>query len=330
MKLCTRKPAKDVSKWLKKYFRQLDHDEATENTFKIYSRILDSFYGYVLNDKDIESIKEIDSDYILDFVDSLEDQYRERENNNALHFSTSTTLLYIMVLKGFFSFIEDKVGVEEDGTKFTFQNEFKHLTKKKSKRNKKRRENRLKYLDSDEITNLIDYLDYMIESRGSYYDYIHSYVIKLMLFGGLRVSEALGIRFKDMTLSEDNTIIRIVLPDTKSQEQQTVPVRLSHLEQEFIYINNLPHKEKNTYIFTTKNNISCIDRSNLYRAVNRIYEKAGVDKKGLHILRHTAAMLLLDGAKDVSLVKDLLRHSDISTTMIYVNRTAKQLEEKII
>ena len=45
--------------------------------------------------------------------------------------------------------------------------------------------------------------------------------------------------------------------------------------------------------------------------------KAGVNKKGLHIYRHTCAMQLYRKSKDILVTKEKLRHSDIKTTMIY-------------
>ncbi len=35
-----------------------------------------------------------------------------------------------------------------------------------------------------------------------------------------------------------------------------------------------------------------LNRSNAYRIVNRIYKRAGIRKKGLHLLRHTLATRL--------------------------------------
>jgi integrase/recombinase XerD len=46
-------------------------------------------------------------------------------------------------------------------------------------------------------------------------------------------------------------------------------------------------------------------------------QKAGLDKKGLHIYRHTCAMQLYRKSKDILVTKEKLRHSDIKTTMIY-------------
>jgi len=323
-----------MSKWLKRYFRQLDHDEAAVNTFEVYSRILESFQGHIIASVNLLSIKDIDADFILDFIEALEDQYRERENNDTLFFSSNTKMLYIMVLKGFFSFIEEKAGYENDNTKFTFQNEFKHLTKKKSKKNAKRRKSAFKYLSYDQVTNLIDYLDLRIELRGSYYDYIYSFAIKMMLFGGLRVTEMLQLKLTDLVIGESDgngDILKLKLTETKSQEEQFVPIRVEHISKELAYLTNVHKDNPKAHILSSKHSGNPLDRSNLYRKVNTIYKKAKVeDKKGLHILRHTAAMMLLDKVGDISLVKDLLRHTDISTTMIYVNRSTKQLSEKIV
>jgi site-specific recombinase XerD len=45
--------------------------------------------------------------------------------------------------------------------------------------------------------------------------------------------------------------------------------------------------------------------------------KAKIDKKGVHILRHTFAKTLVSKNINLSTIKDLLGHENIATTMIY-------------
>jgi site-specific recombinase XerD len=46
-------------------------------------------------------------------------------------------------------------------------------------------------------------------------------------------------------------------------------------------------------------------------------KKANINKKGVHILRHTFAKTLVAKNVNLSTIKDLLGHENISTTMIY-------------
>lgn len=77
------------------------------------------------------------------------------------------------------------------------------------------------------------------------------------------------------------------------------------------------HIDNDTFIFTSQKNESPIHRSNFYVGVKGIMFKAGINKKGLHIYRHTCAMQLYRKSRDILVTKEKLRHSDIKTTMIY-------------
>ncbi len=59
-------------------------------------------------------------------------------------------------------------------------------------------------------------------------------------------------------------------------------------------------------------------------------KKAGVEKAGgVHVFaRHTAATILVANGCDIRLVKELLRHRDIRTTLRYAHVADKTLRER--
>jgi integrase/recombinase XerD len=72
------------------------------------------------------------------------------------------------------------------------------------------------------------------------------------------------------------------------------------------------------------------DRKDLYRMFMTYKEKAGIEKQGgLHVFsRHTSATIMVSNGCDIRIVKELLRHKDIRTTLRYAHVSDKTKREK--
>lgn len=53
------------------------------------------------------------------------------------------------------------------------------------------------------------------------------------------------------------------------------------------------------------------------RAVREAYRRCGLPHTGVHILRHTLASRLLNTGATLKEVADVLRHSELDTSLIY-------------
>lgn len=78
-------------------------------------------------------------------------------------------------------------------------------------------------------------------------------------------------------------------------------------------------KIKEGPIFVTRNH-KPLDRSNIWKMMKKICAEAGVDKKKVfpHNLRHLFARRFYDMDKDIAKLADILGHSNINTTRIYI------------
>lgn len=90
------------------------------------------------------------------------------------------------------------------------------------------------------------------------------------------------------------------------------------------------HGIKNGPIFLTKTG-RVMNRSNIWRALKSLCEAAGVlaSKVFPHNLRHLFATTFYEAAKDIARLADVLGHSSINTTRIYI-ATSGQLHSQII
>lgn len=92
-------------------------------------------------------------------------------------------------------------------------------------------------------------------------------------------------------------------------------------------------KEKNIRtgsVFVTRNG-NPVDRSNVFREMKSLCEKAGVDNRKVfpHNFRHLFACVYYHAEKDISHLADILGHSSINTTRIYLVKSSTEQVRQI-
>lgn len=303
--------ADDLTRWINAYFRQANIDEKSENTLSLYKRVIYELEDFLLTHYSDITLKEIDNDILLHFLDNLE---KDHINQKKKKFATNTKILYGATIKSLFSFISKK-----SDCKHSYKDATMDITPKKKKKGS------VAYLSTDEVNILIKYLDEQIEKSGSHSSYINSMGIKLMVCGGLRISEALNRKVTDFKVLDfvndegDRDCYIINLGKTKTGEDMTATIMMNDINRELEYFNELYEKDDDREYIFIRNSGSRIERTNFYYTAKRIMEKAGVYRKGLHIFRHTSAMELYRATGDILVVKSALNHKNLETTMIYAD-----------
>ena len=83
-------------------------------------------------------------------------------------------------------------------------------------------------------------------------------------------------------------------------------------------------------IFITRTG-KALDRSNILHAMKALCEEAGVERQKVfpHNLRHLFACLYYKASRDISRLADLLGHSNINTTRIYVSVNGSEQKRQL-
>ncbi|WP_273854149.1 tyrosine-type recombinase/integrase [Guptibacillus spartinae] len=133
------------------------------------------------------------------------------------------------------------------------------------------------------------------------------FIFTFLITTGCRISELLNIKIQDINWDEGT----IILPLTKSKVQRMIFIRPELINALSIYIN--------------KNNFNKFDQLFLMKYYNvrsllMFYlDKANLPYITIHSLRHSFATLMYESNSDVSLIKQMLGHSNIEVTRQYIH-----------
>lgn len=144
-------------------------------------------------------------------------------------------------------------------------------------------------------------------------------IIQFALNTGMRKEEILSLTWKCVSFENK----KITLLDTKNGKKRFIPINsvvMSILKE--------AHKNKVCeYVFV--NHTTETRYSDLKRSFNALCLKANVENFRFHDLRHTSATRMVGAGVPITMVKDILGHSDIHTTMRYAHAITEQSLEAI-
>ena len=183
---------------------------------------------------------------------------------------------------------------------------------------------------------------------------IHQLLIKLLYGTGLRLSEGLNLRVKDVDFAQ----LQIIVRDTKGNESRVTMLPESIAEELKIHLQSvkiihqqdlqkgygsvyLPFAKMRKYLKAKYDWIwqfifpsvaiskdprsgevrrHHLHESSWQKALKQAVRAAKIEKKiGCHTFRHSFATHLLQNGYDIRTVQELLGHKDVKTTMIYTH-----------
>ena len=262
---------------------------ASKNTIASYRRDLVKLNNF-LTDSECTELDEITGTNLNSYILMIEKQ----------GMSTATVSRNIASIKAFFLFLLKKGLIKEDPS----ENLKPPKIEKKSP----------VILTVEEIGLLLE------QPKGaSPKDIRDKAMLELLYATGIRVSELINLKVKDVNLSMN------YIKCHDNNKERVIPITTEARDALYYYLKNAREvmcKEEQEYLF-----INCqgapMTRQGFWKIIKYYASKAGIKKDTTpHTIRHSFAMHLVNNGADLKSVQEMLGHSDISTTQIYMKASA--------
>lgn len=148
-------------------------------------------------------------------------------------------------------------------------------------------------------------------------------IIEMFYVTGMRRSELIDLHDADVDI--DGCVIKVT---GKRNKQRLIPYgeELGEVIKKYLLIRN--SLVKGSAVFFVNENGEALTPGKVYRIVKENLSKVvSMKKRSPHVLRHTFATTMLNHDAKLSAVKELLGHSNLSTTQIYTHATFEKLKE---
>ena len=273
----------------------------------IYEKFINTYTQYLISEKNLSN--NTVKNYLIDlnqfFSNNFSHTQIDKEFENFIsklrrkNLSLSSINRKVSVIKNFLKFLQSEKIIDQV-----------NLDKFESLKNSKKIPKAISKSQIDEIFNLLN----NSKSRNGK---IYIMVLRLMFLSGLRISEALNIKWTDLNINDFS--LNIYGKGSKERKvylTQDFSNQLSHLKSNSIFIFHINNKPIST------------------RTINKFLNdsfKNGIINKSLssHIFRHSFATTMLENNADIRHIQKLLGHSSISTTEIYT-KVAKSLKKNVL
>ena len=267
----------------------------SNNTEMSYRRDLGKVDAY-LSAKGVNGVNEITSDDLQGYIDSLFDQ----------GFAVATISRNVASIKAFFHYLHKEGIVDNDVSDVL----------KAPKIVKKVPE----ILTQDEVVKLLE------QPKGDSPKEIRDKAMLELLYAtGIRVSELIGLKNGDLNMPMNY----ITCHDL--HKERVVPFGAAAKAALLRYLSDsreamIESKEcENLFVNCSGAPMS---RQGFWKLIKYYAKKAGIESDITpHTLRHSFAAHLVENGADLRSVQEMLGHSDISTTQIYVNMSHSHIRE---
>lgn len=290
---------KKIENLFTKFLQERKLTGAAEATLRGYES------SFALFNKTMPNVKleDINRDTVVEFFNRL--QTRERSASGAkkeIGVKNTTLNTYKRKLGSFFNYLVDKGEIKE--------NPFHGLKIAKPVDDERR------YLLNDEVQKIFAAISVNMEWKNNFVKKRNLAIIAVALFLGLRKGEILGLKLTDLYLEKKQMLIRGAT--SKSKRNKVLPINqnaqvilMDYLEQ------RAKKKYANEFLFVSDNKDMKFTEHGLKHMLKKIEKSVGFSFH-MHQFRHTLAANLRHNGADVIAIRDILGHTDIRMTVVYL------------
>ena len=257
----------------------------------------------------LSSLSEIDEEMLKEFL-----------TIHTSSLSDATKKNYRIVVINFFSFI-DKQNEDDKGDSYIFRIELKNWGGLKGKSGEKLPS----HMNEKEVYRFIAGIEnfpFKHEDLGAR----NRLLLKIIIYTGIRVGEALNLKIKDINLEGDFYILQV---KGKGNKPRVVMIKAKNIANDFsLWVNSRPYEIESELLFCNHKGKK-LTQSYVSRIVEQVLITNGIrkEKNGAHMLRHSFATLLYQKSQDLVLVQEALGHANLNTSRIYTHFDKSKLKK---
>ncbi len=172
-----------------------------------------------------------------------------------------------------------------------------------------------KFLKPEEIELLIE-----TAKKDNKFGIRMALIIEFLYASGMRISELLCLKISDI-----KNITQLIMIKGKGNKERLVPLRSQTIDllDRYLEIRNdfISSVNAADYLFCSRSGTGHLTREQVSMELKKVATLANIDKTRVspHVLRHSFATKLANKKINLRVLQELLGHSDISTTEIYID-----------
>lgn len=292
-----------INQAIKMFLNYCRSIKLSTNTINNYEQQLSKFSDFLTSnsiDAETADVNEITAQTLKLYFIEIQQKY-----------AISTVKQYHAVLSTFYRWLVEDMEVIEFNLLSSVKPRFKHESKKQP------------VVRDNEMADILDLFDKIPLTRRTYRYWRNKFMMMVMYSCGMRVSEVINLKHSDYYEPEHSFSFvakgdkehKIFLTD---EEMLNTYYKLRSMRD-----SKFPDCD---WVFTTKIGTK-LSRPSIRYIIDTIANDAGIEKHITpHSFRRGCATALLENGADIAVVKDILGHANIATTMRYTQLSDKAIQ----